>query len=96
MLTFTVPEERGEETEETFMKLSGSIKFLGSGDIAKITEPRLAMYRSQDGDTWTSIAGRRIGSKVGGADLAAYNGQDAEREPEPGLLVKIPPASAFE
>jgi hypothetical protein len=78
------------------MKLGGSIKFLGAGDIAKIPEPRLALYRARAGETWRSIAEGRVAPKASGIDLAAYNGQDAEKEPEAGFLLKIPPASAFE
>lgn len=96
VLTFIVPEEKADETMDTFMKMTGSIKFLGPSDLTPPPEPRIALYTAKSRDTWESIAEARAGARSRGAALAAWNGREASEPPAAGMLIKIPPPTVFE
>lgn len=96
VLTYVVPVEREDETMDIFMKMTGSMKWLAPEETTPPAVPRLTLDTAKAGETWKSIAAERLGGDWRAATLAAWNGRDPAEAPVSGMLVKIPPLSAFE
>ena len=95
-LSFVAPAEKADQFTQTFMDLTGSIEYLSPDKMPAFTEPTVTLYTAAAGDTWASIAAKRIGEGASGDKLAAYNGLDSAGAPPPaGMLIKIPPKAAF-
>ena len=96
VLSMTVPEEKAAETEQMFMDLAGSIKYLSPSGSSGRPDARLALRRTKPGDTWESIAAGEVGSADFSSKLASFNGLTPNKPPPVGTLLKIPPRSVFE
>jgi predicted Zn-dependent protease len=103
LLTFAVRDKRGyvvygytdpssfDAARPEFNRIIKSFRFLSESDIAGIHPPKLRVVTAKPGETWDSLAERELGKARLGDKLAVYNGIfKPEREPERGMLVKIP------
>lgn len=85
VLTFTVPASQAEDTERTFMHLTGSIAFLTPDQIQSLPAPRIGLHRVQEQETWASIAKRTAGTAAGDPSSAeggrGLAGDDAAQAP---------------
>jgi predicted Zn-dependent protease len=77
VLSFRIPEDKAEETDQTFMKLTGSIVFLSPDRREALQAPRITLHRAGGGDTWNSLAARASGAPLAGAAGAGTSAADA-------------------
>jgi predicted Zn-dependent protease len=87
---FTAPGSfAGAEPE--FRRIIKTLAFLSESEAAAAQAPRLRLVTARSGDTWQSLAQKELGKPGLGDELAKYNGIfRADRQPEPGMLLKIP------
>ncbi len=71
------------------------ITFLTQQEALKLEPARMKVHEVKAGETWEVIINRYYGNKEDKAKLAEYNGLTATENPEPGILLKIPPTLRF-
>ncbi len=71
------------------------ITFLTQDEALKLEPARMKIHEVKAGETWEDITTRYYGKIEDKAKLADYNGLTPTANPEPGILLKIPPTLRF-
>ena len=73
-----------------------SLTFISQKKAAALQPARLKVHEVMGGETWDSIMQKYFGSPQGKEKLAEYNGLEINQNPQPGILLKIPPTLHFQ
>ncbi len=85
-----------QQARPEFEQMMRTLRFVSDRELASARPARIQIVASQPGDTWTGLATRYLAAPNGGARLAAYNGTfRPEKQPEQGMLLKIPDKAAL-
>jgi len=88
-------EEGFKELQPRFESMVRGLRFIPEKEASGISPPLMRIHKVSAGETWEGITLRYYKSSQDKKKLAEYNGLDAERDPVPGLLLKIPPSLRF-
>lgn len=79
-----------------FERIMGTLRFMSDRELSSYQTARLRLITARAGDTWSAVASREMNAPNQGPRLALYNGIfDTSREPEGGMLLKIPNRAAL-
>ena len=84
-----------EKNLTLFQSMINGMEFISQTEASKIDPPRMRIYKVSKGDTWEKITRNFYNSARDKGKLAGYNGLDDQTQPEPGILLKIPPTLLF-
>jgi predicted Zn-dependent protease len=88
--------EKGDSTTPiTLNNMVNGINFLTQAEAIKLEPARMKVHQVKAGETWDNIIANYYDTKEGKVKLAEYNGLTAATNPEPGILIKIPPTLRF-
>lgn len=76
-------------------EMINGLTFLSQDEADKIEPPRMKVHEVKKGETWGSIAKKYYKKSDEKIKLAEYNGFTADKNPSPGVLLKIPPTLRF-
>ena len=92
---FTNPSDFAQSRPE-FEGIMRTLRFVSDRELASVQAVRMRLVSVRAGDSWTSLAAQNLAAPNGGARLAAYNGTfRPDKQPEPGMLIKIPDKAAL-
>jgi predicted Zn-dependent protease len=92
---FTSPADFVQSRPE-FEGMMRTLRFLPDRELASARPARLRLVTARPGESWTALAAQNVSAPNGGARLAAYNGTfRPDKQPEPGMLIKIPDKAAL-
>jgi predicted Zn-dependent protease len=92
---FTSPSDFAQSRPE-FEGMMRTLRFVSDRELASVQAVRMRLVSVRPGDSWNSLAAQNLAAPNGGARLAAYNGTfRPEKQPEPGMLIKIPDKAAL-
>ena len=72
-----------------------SLQFIAQKEADALKPPRLRIHKVESGETWVIITKKYFGSSQGMGKLAEYNGLEVSQDPNPGMILKIPPSLRF-
>ncbi len=90
--------EKGTSSTPPASSLSSmvnGITFMTQDEALKLEPARMKIHQVKAGETWEGIISKYYDSKEDKVKLADYNGLTPTANPEPGILLKIPPTLRF-
>jgi predicted Zn-dependent protease len=82
-------------TDTSLYAMVNGITFISQEEAMKLEPARMRIHQVKQGETWESIITKYYGKNEGTVKLADYNGLTPTVDPEPGILLKIPPTLRF-
>jgi Putative Zn-dependent protease len=73
-----------------------SFAFISQKEAVDLQPGRLKVHEVKGGETWDSIMKKYFNTSQGKEKLAEYNGFTVNQNPQPGILLKIPPTLHFQ
>lgn len=94
---FDVTEINSSSTpsDASLYAMVNGLTFLTQEEALKLEPARMKIHQVKAGETWEGIIAKYYGSKEDKVKLAEYNGLTPTANPEPGILLKIPPTLRF-
>ena len=73
-----------------------TLTFISQGEASGVQPGRLRVHEVKGVETWDSIMQKYFSTSQGKEKLAEYNGLVVNKNPAPGILLKIPPTLHFQ